>query len=135
MPAGFNFSPTYTADGTIAPCVFVKSVPGKDRRVVQCVQGDAPIGISQEGMKRPPGVLGSDTSVAAEAGDTLEVWGLGNEPQLVLGAGGCNAGDKLGPDGSGNGIVVGAGVAYGARAQMPGTAGQKISVIVEYGLD
>lgn len=98
-------APAYIASGNINPCRFVKADATKDFHVLQCTgTSDKPVGISQVGTHQPPGVTGSD-GFAAHSGETLEVFGPGD--QCLLEAGGTiAAGDHLGPDTSGRGVTA-----------------------------
>lgn len=114
-----NNAPMLKAGGTIAPTSFVKISAVADRTVLQAAANTTvTIGISQVGMKRMPGLAGSDTTIAAEAGDQIEICSLGDVCLLTIGAGGCTAGDMLTPGASGAGITsaVGAGNQVGAIA-------------------
>ena len=129
-------SPSFVAGGTIAPATFVKmdvtAGAANDHQVVQCGAGGRAIGISQEGMKRTPGLPGSDITIAAEAGNTLRVYGLTEECLLTLG-GTVTHGDFLKSDASGNGVAASTGDLYGAMAEESGVSGQKIRVQVVFG--
>lgn len=133
-------APNYTADGDINPCRFVKMDGAASTyfRVLECAAvTDTPIGISQEGSREAPGLSGA-SALAAAAGDTLQVHGLGDECLLELGTGGASAGDLLGPDADGKGIALtpadggGAEKYIGAIALQPGSAGEKIRVQVHF---
>lgn len=121
--------PRWVSSGNINPCRFVK-VSG-DNTVAQAGAGEFTCGISQEGTKKPP--LPGETNVyAAEAGDSLEVFGPGQETQLELG-GTVVAGDMLKPDANGKGVAAASTNYYGAVAKHGGASGEKILVIVERG--
>ena len=129
-------SPSFMAGGTIAPSIFVKvdvtAGAANDHQVVACGAGGRCIGISQEGMKRPPGLPGSDITIAAETGNTLRVYGLTEECLLTLG-GTVTHGDFLKSDASGNGVAASTGDLYGAMAEESGVSGQKVRVQVVFG--
>jgi hypothetical protein len=57
-------------------------------------------------MKRAPGLPGSDTTIAAEANDPLQIFSLGDVCLLTAGSGGWTAGDYLKSDSSGRGITA-----------------------------
>jgi hypothetical protein len=126
----FNNEISYRANGTIAPCRFVVIDTTADERVIQASAATTElVGISQEGQKRTPGLAGSDTTIAAEAGDSLRVHGLGNDCLLTLG-GTVTRGDLLTSDANGQGITASAGNFVGAIALQSGTSGVKIRVQV-----
>lgn len=123
-------APSYIANGPVAPSTFVKidpSVPSK--AVIQAGNGDLPVGISQEGMRDTPGLVGSDNTIAARAGDTLGVFGDGDDCLLTMGAT-CNAGAALKPGVLGVGMPCSTGDRVSAIAQQACTViGAKILVI------
>ncbi len=127
----FNSAPSFVAGGTISPAVFVKidttAGAASDHTVIQATAGSKIHGISQEGMKRAPGLPGSDTTIAAEVGNTLRVYGLGDECLLTLG-GTITHGDYLKSDGSGFGVVASSTDEIGAVALESGASGVKIRV-------
>lgn len=107
----WNDGPSMKANGTIAPSRFVKIDTSGDHLVVQATagsgsHGDLPIGICQVGQKNPPGVLGSDSAVAAAAGDPIQIWTLGDVAPLTCGSGGLTRGDQVKSDASGQGITA-----------------------------
>lgn len=94
------------------------------------------IGISQEGQKGPPGLSGSTADLAAAAGDTLRVYGPGEECMLTLGDT-VSYGDYVGPDTDGKGVAISLAAEtlqhYIAVALEAGIAGDKIRVVVNKG--
>jgi hypothetical protein len=133
-------SPRFIADGNINPSRFVKieSAGTTGYEVLQAAAGtDRPIGISQEGTRQPPGVIGSD-GYAAHQGETLQVYGEGEEALLTIGSGGVTQGDYLKSDASGQGVTVaftlGSGtIFYGAVALETANAGELARVLVKCG--
>lgn len=130
----FNNAPVWRANGTIAPSRFVKADTSGDHLVLQADGGSSSkgaevVGISSEAMKRAPGLTGSDVAVAAEQGDPLRVYTIGDTPMLKLGSGGCTAGQPLKSDASGQGVVATAGTDnIGAIALEAGAAGALVKV-------
>lgn len=122
---------SWVAGGTINPSVFVTPLSGTDNTVVQSVSGDAPIGISGPGVKFAP-IPQITSNPHAQVGDELRVFQDGETCPLTLGAGGCNAGDYLKPDGNGNGIVAThtSTDIYAAQAKQGGVAGSVVLVQV-----
>lgn len=128
-------SPNFIASGNINPSVFVKVDPANNFAALQAGVGDQPVGVSQEGTRNPPGVLGSD-GFAAHAGETLTVFGEGFECLLTFG-GNVTAGDYLVPDASGRGITLVPATGlnkYGAQALESGVLGEKRRVVVMNGV-
>lgn len=129
-----NQSPKLRAGGNISPATFVKVSTAAPHTCLQAGSGDRTIGISQPGTKFPQGLLGVSNTYAAQAGDEIDIFGLGDITRLVLGTGGCAANDLLLPDGSGNGVVasaVGSAVQWvGAIALEDGNAGEQVEVQV-----
>jgi hypothetical protein len=104
------------ANGTIAPAVFVKMDTSADAMALQSTAGARIIGISQPGMKRAPGLPGSDITIAAQQGDQIMIFGVGDVCLLTAGAS-FTRGDLLKSDGSGFGLTASAdGDNYGAFA-------------------
>lgn len=116
---------TFRAGGNIYPCRFLTlgGSSSLDFVVVQSGTGELPIGISINHTRR------FDSDYAAVSGDSLAAFGDGQFAQLELGSGGCVAGDKLGPDTNGKGIVVTT-ADVGAVAYETGAAGDIIKVKV-----
>ncbi len=130
-----NYGPAFRANGTIAPCRAVVLDTTGDFLVVQAVAGSISIGIAQEGMKGPPGFLGSDTTIAAQQGDPIQVIGPGNVALAETGAL-VTRGDRLEADANGR-LITSSGVGSGqhnvvafALASSSGL-GVKIPVLVQ----
>jgi hypothetical protein len=120
---------SFVASGDIYPARFVKYDPA-DGKVLQCVAGDVPFGISQEGTRRSPYVDG--TGRAAAAGEQLAVYTLGERAQLQVAAA-VTPGLRLKPDANGMGIAAAGIDAYGGWAQWNGAAGKLIEVLIDPG--
>jgi hypothetical protein len=117
------------ANGTIAPCRFVKLDPSASFSAIQAGAGDRTFGISVDATIDPP--LSGASTAAANAGDQLEYYTPGEVCRLELGTGGCTAGDLLKPDANGKGIAgVAATQFYGAEALETGVAGEFVNVMV-----
>jgi len=118
----FNNQPQFKANGTIAPSRLIKIDTTGDGLALQAGAGDKCLGISQSGMKRAPGLPGSDTAIAAEAGDPVQVYALGDVAMLTLG-GTVARGDYLKSDATGRGVTASSGDEVGAVALQSGTVG------------
>lgn len=59
--------PTLVAGGTIHTARALK-LDTTARQIVECTSGDPIIGISQLGQELPPGITGSDSTIAATSG-------------------------------------------------------------------
>ncbi len=92
--------PAFRSGGTISPCRAVKIDVSADRQVVQATASSKCIGIAQEGQKGAPGLPGSDSAIAALAGDQLQVIGPGRVALAELGSA-VTSGDDLEADGNG----------------------------------
>ena len=125
MPASFF------ANGDIYPCRFVKLDPA-DGKVVQCLAGDLPFGISQEGTRRSPYV--DPSGKAAAAGEPLAVYTLGERALLQVN-GPVTPELRLKADANGMGIAVASPSvdAYGGIALFNGAAGKLIETLVDPG--
>lgn len=129
--AGLIIGPSFKAGGTIPPCRCVKQDTTTADSVVLAEDATvAVIGVSQEGMKNPPGVVGSDTAVAAESGDQIQVITFG--VALVECGGTITRGDQLEPTTGGKVITVtGSGQNYiVGKALDSGTSGAWIRIQV-----
>lgn len=67
----------WVAGGTIAPSRFVKISTVADHTLLQSGAAASSYGISQVGMLNPPGLLGSDVAIAANALDQIQVYPFG----------------------------------------------------------
>lgn len=95
--------PSFTANGNINPCRFVK-INGP-MKVVQCsVAGERAFGISQEGLMDTP-IPGASSTLAAEAGRHVGVFGPG-EVCLVQVASAVTAGSYLKGDANGKAVAT-----------------------------
>lgn len=130
----FNNEISWKASGTIAPCSFVTVDSNFDEQVKQSGLGDMPTGIMWDAMKGTPGLAGSDTTVAAQSGDTgFRVYLDGDDCLLQLGSTTVSAGNMLKPDANGFGISGATGDQCGAMALQAGTVGVKIRVLIRPG--
>ena len=119
---------SFVANGDIEPSRFV-TIAG-ELRVAQSAGGERIIGISQDHQKDPP--IKNASTLAAEAGDPILVFGEGEDCHLEVGET-VSAGDALKPNASGQGIVIDdtPADASGAVALQNGVSGEKICVRVE----
>ena len=122
---------SYFANGDIFPSRFVKLDPA-DGKVVQCLAGDLPFGISQEGTRRSPYV--DPSGKAAAAGEPLAVYTLGERALLQVN-GPVTPELRLTADANGMGIAVASPSvdAYGGIALFNGAAGKLIETLVDPG--
>lgn len=100
-----NVSPQLVSGGNIYPSRFVKLSTAADNTALQAGANDPQIGISQVGTKDAPGLTGA-SAYAAEAGDNIQIWGLGDICLLEAGAGGWTRGDRLKSDADGKGVPI-----------------------------
>jgi hypothetical protein len=98
--------PAFIAGGTIAPSRGVKISTAADKTVLQGGANELAFGIAQPGQKGAPGVTGSDSDVAAAAGDQIEVIGPGRVAKLRM-AGAVTRGNKVQLDADGKGVILG----------------------------
>jgi hypothetical protein len=125
----FNNAPVFRAGGPIAPMRFVAIDATADHQVVQAGVGGKPIGISQVGMKRTPGLAGSDTNIAAEAGDPIQVYTLGDDVPLTCGAA-VVRGNMLKPDADGKGIPTAVAADNAGAVALESTSGTGVDVVI-----
>jgi hypothetical protein len=122
---------TRFANGNIAPGRFVildSTTPGG--KVIQASAATAPIfGVAQDPTRMPPYATLDDGFVAV-AGETLLVYTFADKEAWVeVGVGGCNPGDRLTANASGQAIVTTtAGNFVGAFAKQKGLAGDLVPV-------
>lgn len=96
-------TPSFTANGNINPCRFVK-VSGP-LKISQCsVAGERAFGISQEGLMDTP-IPGASSALAAEAGRHVGVFGPG-ETCLVQVASAVVSGNLLKGDANGKAVAT-----------------------------
>lgn len=130
MPAS---NPNFIAGGDISPCRFVKA-GAADFTVLQADANAAIIGVSQEGTRRAPGLDGSDT-LAAIAGEGLEVHGLGEEC-LIEASGVIARFSYVAADADGKAVLVNTGAAgdkeVGGQLLEDATAdGHKVRMLIK----
>jgi hypothetical protein len=122
------------ATGTISPSAFV-SVSADHGVRQSSAAADIPVGISQVGFDRPPGLVqllpgAVYTDIAAASGEELQIFFLGDVCGLRLGSGGCSANQLLTSDASGRGVVAAGGNYVGALAMQGGNVDDIIQVLV-----
>lgn len=119
----------FIAGGDINPARFVSLATTANQTVNESNGGDTTvIGISTEAAKAAP-QTGAST-LAAESGDQVRVHMMGENCLLVIGAGGCTAGDLLVPDADGKGVTATTGQYAFARALETASAAEKAHVLV-----
>lgn len=123
-----NVSPQLVSGGNISPATFVKLSASADNTALQAGANEAVIGISQPGTKDAPGLTGA-SAYAAEAGDNMQIFGLGDICLLKAGSGGYTRGDRLKSDASGNGVPI----AESGVAQNVGAIALESAAASEYG--
>lgn len=128
MPDGtsvFGIGPSFKAGGTIAPSRFVTISTVNAQEVLQATANAVCVGVSQEGQKVTPGLPGADDTIAAQAGDPLQVYTFGTIAKLTAG-GAVTLGALLESDATGRGIVAtGAARNVGGMALQAAAAGEK----------
>ena len=98
-------APNFIANGNISVSVFVKQDTSLDNGVIQASTNNAIIGVSQESSNYPP-LPSVGTVYAAQAGQNVKVYGHEQQCLLLIGSGGCTAGDRLKSDSSGAGVTI-----------------------------
>lgn len=121
---------SFVANGNIFPCRFVCGVTGSPFKVIAAVDSTLPIlGVSQQGTLYAPGTA-ADSGYAATSGYPLQVFGLGEECLIEVGAAGVTCDDYLTAGTAGVAVTVPltatAHREVGALALETGTSGQKI---------
>lgn len=117
------------AGGDINPSRFVTWSAAANQTVLESNSGDTKlVGITAEHTKNAPQTGGS--TLHAEAGDQARVHFPGEDCLLLIGAGGCTAGDFLKPDADGKGVVAVTGAVAGAQATETAAAGELAHVLV-----
>lgn len=128
-------SPSFTAGGNISPSRFV-SASGSFHVGQATGATNAPIGVSQAGVRRAPGT-GLDDGYAAISGEGLRVFGVG-ETCLIDTGDVVTAGQYLKSDANGRAVPVDTSLTtlqyYGARALETNTASAtKVRAVVILG--
>ena len=124
----------FKAGGTIRVSRFVK-ITGNST-VSEAEAANRVVGISQAGGRTPPiPDVTTDPVEAAQSGEQLQVFQLGEECLLRIGDGGCSAGDALKADADGDGVTCASGGNnwYGAIALEAASAGELALVQVVIG--
>jgi hypothetical protein len=128
----------FLAGGNISPRRFVVQNTD-DFTVVQsdATPGKPPAGVSQPGVQGAPGTP-FDDGYAANDGDHVLVWGLGEQCDLDVGDNSGNPGTFLKPDANGRGVAFewdsSGEQHYGARAEEGWTSsGTAVRVTIVYG--
>lgn len=120
------------AGGDINPARFVKLSTAADFTVLEADSNERPYGISVDAAQAAP-ISGAST-LAASAGKSLRVYGIGEECTLTLGSGGATRGGMLVSDADGKGVAAastGTTVQWvGAEALESGLENEKIKVRV-----
>lgn len=120
------------AGGDIRPARFVKLSAAADFTVLEADANERTYGIGVDAAQDAP-IPGASVN-AAEAGDSIPVYGPGDECTLELGTGGVVRGGMLISDADGKGVAAAAtGTVVqwvGAEAFESGAAGEKIKVRV-----
>lgn len=105
MP-GANFSITKVANGNITPFSGCKyDTSDNNGRVILAGAGERALGISQGGVRRPPGIfLGMDDGYVAVAGEHFTLYVAGARDVPIRLGGTVTAGQRVKLDGSGFGV-------------------------------
>lgn len=101
-----NQAPSLRAGGNIDTASFVKVSTADENTCLQAGDNERVIGISQMGTKYPQGLAGLSNTNAAETGDEVALFGLGDICRLRAGTGGFGSGDMLKSDTNGDGVPV-----------------------------
>jgi len=98
----------FKAGGTINVGRCLKLDVSQDNAVVQCTAAtDAALFISKRSMRDTPGLTGVDNSIAANSGDSIEVYGPGSVAPALAGAA-ITRGASVTSDGTGK-VITSAG--------------------------
>lgn len=100
-----NSAPQLIAGGTINPACFVKLSTTANNTGLAGTSNCYAVGIINDETRQPQGVIGS-TGEAVISGLPIPLFGIGDICNLVMGAGGCTAGDLLKSDTNGNGVTA-----------------------------
>jgi hypothetical protein len=106
-------NPSYTAGGDITPSRFV-NISGTNQVNQADAVSDKLVGVAQEWSKNAP--IPGASSLAAESGDPVMVYGLGEMCLLTATSSGWTAGDRLTSNATGKGVTASGTDQYGAVA-------------------
>jgi hypothetical protein len=112
-------SPNYIAGGDITPSRFV-TISGSNTVTQADAASDKIAGISQEWSKNAP--IPGASSLAAESGDPVMVYGNTDAAFLTATSSGWTAGDRLTSNATGKGVTASGTDQYGAIALTTVTA-------------
>lgn len=101
-----NQAPSLRAGGNIATASFVKISAAAENTCLQAGDNERVIGASQMGTKYPQGLAGLSNTYAAETGDEIQIFGLGDICRVRAGSGGYGSGNMLKSDASGDAVPV-----------------------------
>lgn len=101
-----NQAPRLRAGGNITTASFVKVSTAAPHTCLQAGANEEVIGISQEGTKYPQGLQGLSNTYAAESGDGIQLFGLGDICRIRAGSGGFTKGLNLKSDTNGDAVPV-----------------------------
>lgn len=130
-----------TATSIIYPMTFLVQDTTADFAVKTAVApGARIIGVSQAGPKQTPGLIEAISGTApangepaANIGDGVGIFGLGDVCLIEVGSAAVTAGAFLKNDGNGKAITAVSGNYYGAYAWQAGQPGEKIQCQVQLG--
>lgn len=125
---------SWVAGGTIAPSVFVKQT-STAFTILQADSGNGLLGVMQEGQRGPPGITGSDSAVAAIAGDvaSFNIYQTGDRCRVKC-IGSVTAGQALKASTGGQAISHTSGSAdIGGFALTNANSGELVEILVMCG--
>ncbi len=125
----------YQASGTLLVSRFAK-ISGTNT-IAQAGSGEIPCGITQVGGRTAPiPSVTADPVQAALTGEFCDVFGPGEDCLLIIGAGGCTAGNLLKPGTNGVGVALANSGKeyYGAQALETRSEGEACRVRVLQGV-
>lgn len=96
--------PQLIAGGNISPSTFVKVSTAANKTCLQAGANERVVGVSQVGVKDPPGVSGA-SAYAAVAGDTVQLFGKDDICPVLVGSGGVTRGANVKSDASGAAVL------------------------------
>lgn len=129
-------NPSFVAFEDIPVSVFVQIRPSADHQIEVADANAIAIGVSHEGPQEaliPPYNTDVTPQIAARAGTSTRIYGLGETCEVIAGAV-LAAGAKVKPNASGHAILAAAGENFSAIVRAGVAAiGQRLQVIIEHG--
>lgn len=126
-------NPSYVMGEDVGPSLFVKQDPANDFQALKATLGAEPLGVTHEGTRDAP--IPGAAALAAVAGESVRVYGLGEVCEVLVGSLAIVAGDHVAPDANSKAQPSVHGFPYGGKALNASAASGKVRVAIERGVE